>query len=266
MRKILVFTDIHFVEHGQRIGHLDPEERLLAGLRHALGEVPDAERIVICGDLAHHGRAAQYERLRAALADCPLPVHLMIGNHDRRAAFCAAFPDAPVTSTGHVQQVIDTGDFRLILLDTLDEQAEVEHSGRLCADRLSWLRAALDSSGDRRVIVFTHHPPMDVGFDAMDRIGLTNKTELLALLGAYPNVCQIISGHVHRTISGGAGGIPTALFKSSCHQSPIMRPEMDEHTSIDEPGAFGLLYLMDTGVVVHSEDFDIPGRRVLFYD
>ncbi|WP_272009420.1 phosphodiesterase [Roseovarius sp. ZX-A-9] len=266
MQKILVFTDVHFVEHGQRIGHLDPEDRLLSGLRHALAEVPDAERIVICGDLAHHGRPAQYERLRAALADCPIPVHLMIGNHDRRAAFCAAFPDAPLTQAGHVQQVIDTGDYRLILLDTVDEDAEIKHSGRLCTARLDWLRAALDGAGTRRVIVFAHHPPMDVGFASMDRIGLTNKAELLALLDAYPQVCQIISGHVHRTISGGAGGIPTALFKSSCHQSPILRPGMDEHTSIDEPGAYGLLYLTGAGVVVHSEDFDIPGRQALFYD
>lgn len=266
MQKILVFTDIHFVEHGQRIGHLDPEERFLGGLRHALAEVPDAERIVICGDLAHHGRPAQYERLRAALADCPLPVHLMIGNHDRRAAFCTAFPDAPVTPQGHVQQVIDSGDYRLILLDTLDEGAEVEHRGRLCDARLAWLRQALEGAHARRVIVFAHHPPMDVGFDAMDRIGLANKAELLALLREYPQVCQIISGHLHRTVSGGAGGIPTALFKSSCHQSPILHPGMGADISIDEPGAFGLLYLTPAGVIVHSEDFGIPGRQTLLYD
>lgn len=265
MRKILVFTDIHFLEAGERIGHLDPRARFQDGLAHARTHHPDAERIVICGDLVHHGRPAQYEVLRGALAGCPLPVHLMIGNHDRRAAFNAGFPGAPVTDGGHVQQVVDTGAYRLILLDTADEEAEVAHSGRLCAARLDWLRGALAGAGPRRVIVFAHHPPMDVGFDAMDRIGLTNKQELLDILGQHRNVCQIIGGHVHRTIFAAPTGIPCALFKSTCHQSPFLTPEMDEHTSIDEPGAYGILLLTDAGVVVHSEDFGVPGRRALSY-
>ena len=131
--------------------------------------------------------------------------------------------------------------------------------------RLEWLESALESAGSRRVVVFTHHPPLAVGFEAMDRIGLDNKAELLDLLGRYTSVCQIISGHVHRTISGAAGGIACAVFKSPCHQSPFLTPQMDEHSSVDEPGAYGILLLMSDGVIVHSEDFAVPGRRVLSY-
>ena len=265
MQKILVFTDIHFLEAGDQIGHLDPRERFQRGLEHACAHHPDAERIIICGDLVHHGRPTQYDVLRNALKDCPLPVHLMIGNHDRRAAFCDAFPETPVTQTGYVQSVIDSDMYRLILLDTLDEDAEIEHCGILCKDRLEWLKDALETAHGKPVIVFTHHPPMDVGFHSMDRIGLSNKAEVLSLLKRFPNVCQVISGHVHRTISGAADGIPISLFKSTCHQSPFATPEMDEHASVDEPGAYGILMLTEAGVIVHSEDFDIPGRRMLSY-
>jgi 3',5'-cyclic AMP phosphodiesterase CpdA len=234
-------------------------------LRHALAQFPDAERIIITGDLTHHGRIPQFERLRDALCDCPLPVHLMLGNHDTRANFRAVFPETPVTEDGHVQQVIDTGDYRLILLDTLEETHEVPHAGRICAARLGWLEHALSTAGPRRVIVFTHHPPMDVGFPAMDAIGLSGRQALLSVLRKHANTCQVISGHIHRTISGGAGGIPATVFKSTCHQAPMMLADADPHVSVDEPGAYGVLFLGEDGVIVHSEDFDIPGRRALHY-
>lgn len=265
MRKILVFTDIHFTEPGQLIGHLDPETRFRAGLANALAQFPGAERIIITGDLTHHGRVAQFEQVRDAIADCPLPVHLMLGNHDTRANFRAVFPEAPVTPEGHVQQVIDAGDTRLILLDTLEETHEIPHAGRLCAARLAWLDNALANAGGRRAIVFLHHPPMDVGFPAMDEIGLSDKPALWEVLARHENVCQIIAGHVHRTISGAAAGIPTAVFKSTCHQAPMMLDDAGAHVSVDEPGAYGILFLSETGVLVHSEDFGIPGRCEIVY-
>ena len=262
MRKILVFTDLHYTAAGQLIGHLDPDARFREGLAHALDQFPQAERIVITGDLAHHGLPGEYARLAAALEGCPLPVHLMLGNHDARRPFCNAFAHTPLTPEGHVQQVIDTGDTRLILLDTVDEG---RHPGTLCDARLAWLDAALASAEGRRTVVFTHHPPMRVGFAAMDAIGLANRAEFLALLKARASTCQIVSGHLHRTVSGAAGGIAASVIKSTCHQSPMMQPGMDAHSSVDEPGAYGILYLSDEGVVMHSEDFGIPGRRPLTY-
>ncbi len=262
MRRILIFTDLHYVAEGGRIGHLDPDARFREGLAHALAQFPEAERIVVTGDLAHHGLPEEYAQLSAALAQCPLPVHLMIGNHDRRASFAAAFPDAPRTPEGHMQQVIDTGDTRLILLDTVDDG---RHEGILCDARLGWLDAALATAEGRPTVVFMHHPPMSVGFAAMDAIGLANRAEFLALLKRRASTCQIVAGHVHRTISGAAGGIATTILKSPCHQSPILQPGMDAHTSIDEPGAYGILYLGDEGPVVHSEDFGIGARRALSY-
>ncbi|WP_299863623.1 phosphodiesterase [uncultured Hoeflea sp.] len=257
MRKLLVFTDIHFLEDGGKIIGLDPVERFEAGLAHALQRHRDAERIIITGDLTHHGHPAEFARLRRSLSGCPLPVDLMVGNHDRRAAFRAAFPETPVTDAGFVQSFRDIDDYRLILLDTLDEEAEIEHSGLLCTHRLDWMDRAISSAGDRQVIIFTHHPPIVTGFAGMDRIGLKNRAEMADRLRAHSNVCQIISGHVHRTMSGSAAGIPTALFKSPCHQMPMALADDDEHLSIDEPGAYGLLLLGDDGVIVHTEDFGL---------
>lgn len=265
MEKIIVFTDIHIPAQGVDIIGLDPGARFAQGLAHALDRHPDAARIVITGDLTHTGAPEEYARLRGLLADCPVPVNLMLGNHDLRAPFLAVFPDTPVTAHGHVQHWFDIADTRLVLLDTLDEDADVLHSGFLCADRLDWLTHVLSEAGERRVVVFTHHPPIRTGFGGMDRIGLRNRAEFIARLQMQGNVVQIVSGHIHRTISGGAGGIPTAVFKSPCHQMPMILGDQSSHLSIDEPGAYGILMLGDEGVAVHTEDFGLPEREADVY-
>ncbi|MGC1488813.1 MAG: phosphodiesterase, partial [Albidovulum sp.] len=68
MQKLLVFTDIHFLADGGTIIGLDPVARFQMGLAKALANHPDAGRIIITGDLTHHGEAAEFARLRAVLA------------------------------------------------------------------------------------------------------------------------------------------------------------------------------------------------------
>lgn len=254
MQKLLIFTDIHITSEGERIIGLDPVARFASALDHALARHPDAARIVLTGDLTHHGRPDQYDRLRTVLAGCPLPISMMIGNHDHRATFRAAFPDVPVDEDDFVQSVIDLDAYRLILLDTVNEGAPITHSGLLCTKRMSWLEARLNEARDTPTLLFLHHPPMATGFAGMDHIGLRNRADVAEKLRAHPQVCQIVAGHVHRTISGATGGIPTAIFKSPCHQMPMDLTDMDSHLSIDEPGAYGIILLGEDGVVVHSED------------
>ncbi|MGX0877109.1 Icc protein [Roseovarius sp. MBR-154] len=265
MQKIIVFTDIHLVREGETIIGLDPFARFMQGLAHALDNHPDAARVVLCGDLSHNADPPEYARLRAALTTCPLPVSMMLGNHDRRAPFLAAFPEAERMESGHIQHVTDLGGYRLICLDTLNEAAEDTHSGWLCEARLGWLDRHLAEAGERQVIVFTHHPPIETGFEGMDRIGLKNRDALIARLRAAGNVAQIVSGHIHRNIQGSAGGIPVAILKSPCHQMPMALGDQDPSLSIDEPGAYGLLLLTDAGVIMHSEDFSLPPREAQIY-
>ena len=184
MQKLLIFTDVHIVPEGETIIGIDPAERFAQGLAHAMTHHADAARVIITGDLTHHGTPGEYMRLRKCLTACPLPVHMTLGNHDRRAGFYAVFPNAVQTATGHAQEVIDQDDTRLILLDTLNEEAKDLHSGLLCQDRLDWMDQAISEAGGRRVILFLHHPPVLTGFAGMDSIELRNRGELGATAGA----------------------------------------------------------------------------------
>ncbi len=257
MTKFLVFSDLHLVEDGGDIIGLDPLLQFCEGLAHAMSLHPDASRLVLLGDLTHHGRVAQYERLRAALDGLTLPVSFLLGNHDMRANFCSVFPQAEVTAQGHVQQMVEIGPACLISLDTLDDDPRPLHSGRLDPARLIWLEDALAQAAGRPVCLALHHPPFATGFTGMDAIALQEPGPLLALLHAYPGPVQMLCGHVHRTISGHVGGLPFSVFKSPCHQMPMRLGEEGSAHSVAEPGAYGIVLVSRDAVVVHSEDFTI---------
>lgn len=259
MMKLLVLTDTHLVEAGGDIIGLDPSARLTQVLDHAVAHHPDAARIVILGDLTHHGRAAQYSELRKVLAHLDIPVSLMLGNHDDRASFIAEFPEAPLTEQGHVQHVVELGQHRLICLDSFDANAEPRHSGVLCDGRMTWLRRALEAAKGAPVTLALHHPPFMTGLDGMDDIRLRNDDELHALIAEFPNVVQLLCGHVHRTISGGARGTPYATFKGTCHQTPMYLGVAGSDHSIDEAGGYGVVLFTDDGVIVHNDDLGPRG-------
>ena len=52
---------------------------------------PDA--VLITGDLVNDGRPNQYEHLRVLLGPLDVPLYLMPGNHDTRAALRAEFSE-----------------------------------------------------------------------------------------------------------------------------------------------------------------------------
>lgn len=252
--KLLVLTDVHVVEPGGRIIGLNPSDRLMQVIDHAQENHPDADHMVIMGDLTHHGRPAQYQELRKCLTGLTLPVSLMLGNHDDRANFLDAFPQAPTTSAGHVQQVVRLGGHHLICLDSLDEQADPQHSGLLCDARMAWLREALIAAQGAPVTLAIHHPPFVTGFVGMDKIRLRNEDQLHALIAEFPNVVQILSGHVHRSISGGVQGTAFATFKSTCDQSPMILDVTGSDSSVDEPPGYGIVLFTESGVIVHNDD------------
>jgi len=66
-----------------------------------------------------------------------MPVYLMLGNHDDRAAFRAIFGDAAYLrdTAEHVQYAVDAGELRILALDSNDPTAR--GGGRLGPARLA---------------------------------------------------------------------------------------------------------------------------------
>lgn len=258
MSRVIVLTDLHITQEANTHGP-DPDARLRAAIDHINTYQASADLVIVTGDLTDKGDAASYAKLADHLSHLALPYALMVGNHDHRAPFQEAFPQAPADPNGFVQQVIDLPEARLILLDTLNGPPysyPFSHIGVLCEDRMAWLDDRLRET-DLPCILFMHHPPHETGFVAMDAIKLMNGPAFYDRILAHNNVAHIVAGHVHRTISGGHRGIPFTIFKSLVGQMPMLFDLMDFTMETDEPAAYGILMISPAGVVAHTEDFGL---------
>lgn len=215
--KIIQLTDTHLMPPGIPANGVDPEARLRAAMADILGRHADADLLVITGDLCNHGDAEAYALLREILAPATFPVRLLLGNHDRRPEFVAAFPDHPRDANGYIQSVLDTDSGRLLFLDTHEAGAI---GGIYGADRLAWLDAALAEAGPAPVTVFVHHPPVADGIRHFRDISLHDDGALLARLVAHSaGVRHIVFGHIHMPLSGTSPeGIPYSSGQSCTHR------------------------------------------------
>jgi 3',5'-cyclic AMP phosphodiesterase CpdA len=254
----LHLTDLHVTPPGALpLYGRDPGEQLGAAIadiaaRHAAGGTAPAALAVVTGDLTHHGEPAAYERLRGILAGLPCPAHLMLGNHDERDAFRAAFPDAPVDANGFVQQAVATPAGRFLMLDT---KIPGTHAGGLCTHRLGWLadRLAEDAAP---VFLFLHHPPYRVGISAMDAIALRDAGALWEVIAPHrARIRHLFHGHLHRPIAGSWRGIPASSLRGMSHQVALDFADRTATPGSHEPPAYAVVRASADEVVVHSHDF-----------
>ena len=217
--KIIHITDPHVRPKGQTIYGVDSAGRLAAVVADVNMRHPDADLVAITGDLTHYGEPDAYARVVEILRALRMPCRLMLGNHDKRSEFRAAFPDHPVDEHGFVQSTIDARGRigRLLFLDTHEPN---RIGGHMCSQRLAWLGARLDEARDRPVVVFQHHPPLPVGPPHFDNICMATPEPFLGMLRGHPGgVRHIFLGHIHLPLSGVfPGGLPFTAGRGCSHQ------------------------------------------------
>ncbi len=125
--KFLHISDLHMVPGNALLYGLNPQERLRACVAHVNLHHADAKCAVITGDLTQNGHPEGYALVKSILSELAMPYHLMVGNHDDRNNFKAAFPDAPLDSNGFVQFALDTEAGRFICIDTLEPGRAARH-------------------------------------------------------------------------------------------------------------------------------------------
>jgi len=159
---------------------------------------PTPDLVVLSGDLTDHGDAESYEQLRTAIAPLPCPVWPIVGNHDVRQAFVAAFPDLP-SDPDFIQYEVDAGALRLLMLDTLEEG---RHGGAFCPARADWLRERLREQPERPTLIVMHHPPFDAGIEWMaTRPNEPWVARFAEAIAGHNNIVGILCGHLHRNIA-----------------------------------------------------------------
>ena len=247
--KLIQLSDFHLVTPGCLLFGSDPLKRLEACIADINAQHADADLVIISGDMTNDGEPEAYAALAELLPAIRAPYRMMMGNHDDRAAFAAAFPDVGMAG-GFMQSAVDLPDGRIVLLDTLDEG---HVPGKLCDARLAWLDGAL--AGAQDAFVFMHHPAFALGIPSLDDSRLSDAGALHEIFMRHGNVRHIFAGHVHRAASGSWHGIPFSTMRSTNHQSALKLHGAYE-ISHERP-TYGVILADGDTVAVHWHEFPL---------
>lgn len=208
--------------------HLDESPLRLRRFQAVLNQVsalPHVDALLISGDLADHGAAAEYIQFFGHLLDT-VPALVLPGNHDLSATLLMALQEH-----GHPASLNAKRDIEGLRLIGLDTHIDGEDEGKLSADALDYARAHL-VGWNGPVVLAMHHPPVSVGHHVMDRFGLTNGDVLAALIHDHENIMGVFTGHVHTALATIFAGVPligapgiASTMRLGSKTDPIADPE-----------------------------------------
>lgn len=202
--KLAQLSDLHLLADPAAIRwDLCPQALFDQVLELALAQQPDA--LLLTGDLVHDESPAGYQRLAAQVAATGLPVLAIPGNHDDPAQIREHFGEALLRLDG-------------VTVIGLDSHIHGSDCGFLGSDQLQHLEQQLSAS-QQPCLVVLHHPPMKVGSQWIDELGLADANDLQRCILAHADkVIGLLSGHVHQDFSSEFAGKPLLTCPSSNRQ------------------------------------------------
>lgn len=219
--------------------HLDGTEAARRRLRRVVDYLRAFSRpvdvVLVTGDLADHGLAAEYAEVAAELA-LDVPVLMLPGNHDVSAPLRAGLPiESP--GEGHpVHQVRDVGPARFVLLDT---SVPGEDHGLLSEESLKWLSGVLDEPVDGPLFVAFHHPPNELQHPVLDQWILQDAEPFAAVLRDKP-ITALLTGHVHNGVSTTFADHPLLVAPGIRSTAPLPFEPAAANGLVDTDAAPGL--------------------------
>lgn len=250
---IAQISDLHITAAGALVAGVDTAATLARCVASIRSMDPQPDVVLATGDLVDNGAPGEYQRLRDLLAPLRVPVYVIPGNHDDRAAIRTAFPDHDYIQrgSGPIDYTIDRHELGLIALDTM---IPGEDGGTLEHRQLSWFDEALRDMTRRPVLVMLHHPPIMTGIGCMDKIALEAKSaaRLGSMVAREPLIERIVCGHVHRGIQARWRGTMVSICPSTAFQGVLNLRGDDFDAATDELPAYQIHYWNGADLVTHT--------------
>jgi Icc protein len=244
MFKIIQLTDTHLLaDRKLLLRGCSPYARLEQVLRHVRRHHPDAGLLLLTGDLSEDGSAESYRWLQELIGSLNVPAAALPGNHDD-ASLMRTVLDRNVIA---LPRDLERDNWQILLLDsTVPGKTE----GLLSGSELEWLRRRL-AEKTTFALIAVHHPPVPVGSPWMDRIGLKNAGELLAILAGARHAKAVVFGHVHQVAFAVYDGLACYGTPSTWRQ---FKPNTVEYAVDILPPAYRVLNLFSDGnLTTHVE-------------
>jgi 3',5'-cyclic-AMP phosphodiesterase len=232
-------------------GVADSNAMFSAALAHLNALDPRPDLVLLSGDVVDAGTPAEYAHARRLLAALEIPLLVIPGNHDERAAFRAAFHDhAYLPAQGPLHYI--AGGHGPVRIVALDVTLPGRHHGAADAAALAWLDQALAREPARPTIVMMHQPPFACGIAYMDKYWCEGGEALAALLRRYPAVERLVCGHVHRSMQLRFGGTVLCTAPSTTTAIALrLQPEAAPASYMEPPACLLHHWTPATGIVTH---------------
>lgn len=234
-------SDIHAANGNDNLRLLDRALSWLGSIK------PDA--LVVSGDLVDDGWAEGYEEIAARFEVLPYPVFVLPGNADNRGVMRDIFTSSNANMMDQYPShfVAEVGDVRLIGIDTTIAGSAAGD----VSEHLPWLGETLKTGAFPASLLFMHHHVFRCGIEPLDAVMCRGTESLQKLLeGDHPQPLAILTGHVHRPMTGMLGAIPAHICGSICEANPLwLRAE--SIPPICDPSML-MVHRVDEGVLVSS--------------
>lgn len=261
--RFVLLADTHVCHERDRVhSGVKPVENFAAARKEILELSPRPAAVVVCGDCVFlEGLPGDYATLAQEvrpIREAGIPLWLVLGNHDHRDNFYAAFPDArpkgdPPVPDKHVAAV-PSPHADWLLLDSLQKTNYTP--GRLGEAQLKWLAGRLDAAPKRPALVVAHHNP-DY---ASKTSGLEDTKALFEALEPRKQAKAYFYGHTHAWGQTKTGGIhvvnvPTLVWVFDKKQP---RAWVDVQLGLD--GMTLALHALDKSHPAHGEKVQLAWR------
>lgn len=155
----------------------------------------EADFHVSLGDFTHEGYPEEFKYLFNRVKKSGRKFVHVLGNHDTYS-----IPKNDILElTGQERyQVIETKEARLIFLDSTKEMNRADWGGELDTEQVTWLELQIESSGEKPVLVFAHHPVYDTTTrSTMEKLSIHPSIDMKTVLNKKNGVGFYFCGHNH---------------------------------------------------------------------
>lgn len=217
--RVAQLSDTHFLADGEAAegGFAYNTNDAFDAVYGHLAQQAEVDLIVVTGDIADHGRPAQYQLAAAAFERFDVPVNVCPGNHDQDVAFTTGLGRRTIGTS----RVMEIGNWCFLFVDSNQGAMVTNQSGRLVdpdayEDRLhidgslgareaSWVQDMCAATQAEHVFIWLHHPP-GAPF-ALTRDD-AYAAEWRTLIGDLPSVRGMGGGHTHNPVQYEFEGLP----------------------------------------------------------
>lgn len=238
--KFIQITDCHLLnQRSELMQNINTYESLSKIIDHIGQKQITYDFLLVTGDISQDASKESYDSFNSLIKKLNKPVYCLPGNHDDPTLLKNLFKQSP-------DKAISVNLVQSHLLILLNSHVKGLESGEISENQLHQLGNILRTNQHRPVIIAIHHQPVNINSPWMDKIGLGNSDELLALLENFPMIKMLLFGHVHQEIDKDHQHIKIMGTPSTCYQ---FKPQNQTMLTDSVAPGYRVIELLNNGTI-----------------